>query len=245
MKIKPKKLILLTVLILLSASVTGCGVIEQIKDKFRDKANEATAKSIDDKIDEALAIGVSPETKAIIDELRELSDKLQNQESGYNPIKALLDDSYCMPWNRDKQNAELNKRIDELEKDFEKALESDSVYKKNKQKKQLNALKKIVPFVVILIVLLVLLILLKYLRKARKPKVPVVQSVPNAEHTGLLNDNGYMENQLKQLCSDNGLDYTKVIAKFGSDKESQTRAYMKLSSAIKRGDSEELEDLRT
>ena len=48
---------------------------------------------------------------------------------------------------------------------------------------------------------------------------------------------------MQELCSANGIDFDRVVAKFGDDDRGMTRAKMKIEDALKRGGIEEVNDL--
>lgn len=235
-------------MVLLCCSVmvttTGCGLGDKISDSLTNMINKHTVSSTNNKCNDILTTGCDADTEAQIVLLQEATDKLANQKSGYNPLRAIFDDTYCMKWNKDKQNEKLNKAVDNETVALDRALAKDSAYQKNKSAKT----GKVVKVVVIVVLALVLLLLLfKLLKKRRRPKAAPAPAAPvapvAANHTGLLNTGDTARKNLQDLCSANGIDYNRAVAKFGDDEKGLTKAYMKLSAKINAGDMEGVEEL--
>lgn len=225
-------------------TTTGCGMFDSISDAVTGMINKHTSNSVNSKCNDIVATGCNADTMDQIDRLQEASDKLVNQKSGFNPFLAITRDDYCMVWNKDRQNEKLSSSVDNESVALDRALAADKAYQKNKSGKS-SKIFKIVGIAVLAVIVLLLLVLL--LKRRRRPKVvPAPVSAPApvaASHSGLLNAGNTTRNNLQNLCSANGIDYNRVVAKFGDDDRGLTRAYTKLSAKVKAGDMEGIEEL--
>ena len=225
-------------------STTGCGMLDNISDTVTSMMNKHTSKSINSKCNDILTTGCNSDTQGQVVKLQEATDKLVNQKSGFNPFLAITRDDYCMVWNRDRQNEKLSSSVDKESVALDRAVAADKAYQKNKAGKNVKMLKIVGIVVLAAIVLLMLFLLLKRRRRPKAMPVPVAAPAPvAASHSGLLNAGNTTRNNLQKLCSANGIDYNRVVAKFGDDDRGLTRAYTKLSAKVKAGDMEGIEEL--
>lgn len=244
MSFKRKVLIcLLTVLI--CTTCTGCGLSDKIQKAFSNYQRNATTNSINNKISDIKAIGANADTMEQVKLLSEANDKLNRAKTTRNPFIAMFSDEYCLPRNVAKQNDKLIAKVNEQNRILDTALANDESYQKNKKAKTSGILKKIGTVVAIIAGLLLLMLLLKKLRrkKVKTKPAPAQAPVGNAVHTGLLNDGGKAKRDVQELCAANGIDFDRVVAKFGDDDRGMTRAKMKIEDALKRGGIEEVNDL--
>lgn len=240
-----RRLLLVLICCMVTFTTTGCGMFDNISDAVTGMMNKHTSNSVNSKCNDIVATGCNADTKDQIDRLQEASDKLVNQDSGL-AFWRWGEDNYCPPLKffEKKQNEKLNKRVEDETVSLDRALAADKAYQKNKSGNS-SKIFKIVGIAVLAVIVLLLLVLL--LKRRRRPKVvPAPVSAPApvaASHSGLLNAGNTTRNNLQSLCSANGIDYNRVVAKFGDDDRGLTRAYTKLSAKVKAGDMEGIEEL--
>lgn len=237
-----RKRILLSVMIVLTMMLTGCGPFKAAANKAAAKANDISVTAIQEKIKSLGGANVSEKTKAAASELQKTINRYNNQDSGWNIFKAIKDDNYCMPWNAKAQQKELFQKIDNGNKILNKSMSNDA-----KNSFRSSTLKKVVPVIIVIIVLVALLALLS--RKRVKKPIAIETSAPkqdatvtSANHTGLLKSNKH-EDDLRALCAEGNLDFDRVTAKFGTDQRGMVRAYMKLKPLVSAGRTDDIEDL--
>lgn len=240
-----RKLSLCLIIVLLCTTCTGCGLIDKMKLAFSNYQKDATTNSVNNKISSINAIGANADTMDQVKLLSEATDKLNSATTTLNPFKAAFSDTYCLPCNETKQNEKLIAKVNQQNKILDTALANDESYQKNKKTKTSGILKKVGVVVAIIAGLVLLMLLLKKLRrkKVKTKPAPAQAPVGNAVHTGLLNDGGKARRDVQELCSANGIDFDRVVAKFGDDDRGMTRAKMKIEDALKRGGIEEVNDL--
>lgn len=244
MRVK-KKLLMVLLCCAVMVNTTGCGLLGwKISNALDSITNKHTANSINGKCNDILSMGCNADTEAQVELLQEATDKLSNQGTTWNPFKAMTDDTYCMPWNKQRQNEKLTKAVDNETVELDRALAKDEAYQKNKSVKTGKVVKVIL---IVALALVLLLLLYKLLKRRKRPKAvpaPVAPAAPvAANHTGLLNAGDTARKNLQDLCSANGIDYNRAVAKFGDDEKGLTKAYMKLSAKVNAGDMEGVEEL--
>lgn len=240
-----RRLFICALLVSICMSCTGCGLTDKIELAFSNYQKNATSDSINNKISGITAIGANADTMGQVKLLSEATDKMNSATTTWNPVKAIFDDTACMPWNETKQNDKLIAKVNQQNKILDTALANDEAYQKNKETKTSGILKKVGSIVAIIAAILLLILLLKKLRrkKVKTKSAPAQAPVGKAVHTGLLNDGGKAKRDVQELCAANGIDFDRVVAKFGDDDRGMTRAKMKIEDALKRGGIDEVNDL--
>lgn len=240
-----RRLFICVLTVLICMSCTGCGLVGKIERAFSNHQKDATSDSINNKISGITSIGANADTMCQVKLLSEATDKMNSATTTWNPVKAIFDDTACMPWNETKQNDKLIAKVNQQNKILDTALANDEAYQKNKRTKTSGILKKVGSVVAIIAAILLLILLLKKLRrkKVKTKSTPTQAPVGNAVHTGLLNDGGKAKRDVQELCAANGIDFDRVVAKFGDDDRGMTRAKMKIEDALKRGGIDEVNDL--
>lgn len=240
-----RRLLLVLICCMVVFTSTGCGMMDNISETVTGMLNKHTSNSINSKCNNVTAVGCNEDTQVQIVKLQEASDKLVNQDSGL-AFWRWGEDNYCPPLKffEERQNEKLNKNVENETVALDRALASDEAYQKNKSGKNSKILKIVGIAVLAVIVLLILMLLLKRKRRHKAAPVPVAAPAPvAASHSGLLNAGDTTRNNLQNLCSANGIDYNRVVAKFGDDERGLTRAYTKLSAKVRAGDMEGVEEL--
>lgn len=221
-----KKLISVLILVLLCASLTGCSLEK--------KLNEIGSGMLLDSVNRTLAADsvhtMSQSTKDAQDAVVSAANKVSEQTTTWNPLKALTSDTACMPGNEDAQREKLNAKLLSKKDVYETAKASDEVYQSSisasKERKAVE-LKKYLPVIVIVAIILVALFILPKLFKKKPVPAPAptpVQPPADVERSGQLKVN--YERQLRNNCAKLGLDYDQTLADYGGDARKATESTM-------------------
>lgn len=246
---KYKRLWLLLVMSTLIILCTGCGVSEQ----FNAAMTKLTAQRALAKISNARSAGMSGKSSVYADKLEEAATKLTNQESGWNVVRAIKEDTYCMPWNKKSQNKKLTNGLSHADSAFSARLANDRIYQNSNSKNVTSLLSSrgaaLFIFIALVVVLWVLLSLIKKPKKykAPSPVVAVAQEkapeMAQTKTTELLDAHRRTVKQLKKLCKEAGIEYWQLTDKYGDDDRGLTRAYNELFIAMKSDDPNAIYDV--
>ena len=173
---------------------------------------------------------MSQSTKDAQDAVVSAVNKVSEQTTTWNPLKALTSDTACMPWNEDTQREKLNAKLLSKRDVYETAKATDEVYQSSisasKERKAVE-LKKYLPVILIVAIILVALFILPKLFKKKPVPAPApapVQPPADVERSGQLKVN--YERQLRNNCAKLGLDYDQTLADYGGDARKATESTM-------------------
>ena len=221
-----KKLISVLILVLLCTGLTGCSLEK--------KLNEIGSGMLLDSVNSTLASDsvhtMSQSTKDAQDAVVSAANKVSEQTTTWNPLKAITSDNACMPWNEDAQRNKLDARLSSKKDVYETAKATDEVYQSsisaNKERKAVE-LKKYLPVILIVAIILVALFILPKLFKKKPVPAPApapAQPPADVERSGQLKVN--YERQLRNNCAKLGLDYDQTLADYGGDARKATESTM-------------------